>query len=179
VRRCVVSSINSPKVLGTLFAQNSNGGCHETQRLGSYSLSCRSSCLGGSVWAQDVRPAMEAANAQFLAAFNNPNPAAFPSLYTADGILIFHGGPPITGPEAIRQFWESRIKAGAKNHTFEIINTWVDGKYAYQFARASVELIPDTGEKILISGHTVRIFERQDDGTWKTKIHMFNRLGGP
>jgi hypothetical protein len=33
----------------------------------------------------------------------------------------------------------------------------------------------DNGEKTLISGHTVRIFEKQGDGTWKTKIHMYNR----
>jgi hypothetical protein len=24
----------------------------------------------------------------------------------------------------------------------------------------------------------VRIFERQDDGTWKAKMHMFNRQDG-
>lgn len=55
--------------------------------------------------ADDIRPAMEAANAQFLAAFNTPNPSAFPSLYTKDSVLSFQSAPPITGPEAIKQFW--------------------------------------------------------------------------
>src|ERR1700680_348011 len=125
------------------------------------------------VWADDVRLAMEAANAQFLAAFNTPNPAGFASLYTADSILLFQGAPALTGPEAIKQFWDSRIKAGAKDHTFEIIETGADGKFAYQVTKSSVQLVKDTGEKTLISGYSVRIFEKQSDGTWKTKVHTF------
>jgi ketosteroid isomerase-like protein len=129
--------------------------------------------------AEDLRSAMEEANARFLEAFNRPNPASFLGLYTPDAILLFQGVPPKTGPEDIMQFWESRIKAGARDHTFEIINTWADGNYAYQIARAGVQLISPAAEKTVISGYTVRIFERQTDGTWKTKVHTFNRQGGP
>jgi uncharacterized protein (TIGR02246 family) len=128
--------------------------------------------------AEDLRAAMEEANARFLNAFNRPDPAGFAGLYTPDAILLFQGVPPKIGPDAITQFWESRIKTGAKNHTFEIINAWADGKYAYQIARAGVQLVPQSGERIVISGYTVRIFERQDDGTWKAKMHMFNRQDG-
>jgi uncharacterized protein (TIGR02246 family) len=128
--------------------------------------------------AEDLRAAMEEANARFLNAFNRPDPAGFAGLYTPDAILLFQGVPPKIGPDAITQFWESRIKTGAKNHTFEIINAWADGKYAYQIAKAGVQLVPQSGERIVISGYTVRIFERQDDGTWKAKMHMFNRQDG-
>jgi ketosteroid isomerase-like protein len=131
--------------------------------------------FGKSASADDIRPAMEAANAQFLAAFNTPNPPAFLPLYTADAILFFQGAAPVTGPEAIKQFWESRIKMGVRDHTFDIIETWADGNYAYQTTRTTVQLVRDNGEKILISGHTVRIFQKQGDGTWKAKIHMYNR----
>lgn len=129
--------------------------------------------------ADDIRPAMEAANAQFLAAFNTPNPSAFPPLYTNDSVLFFQGAPPITGPEAIKQFWESQIKRGVRDHTYDIIETGADGKYAYQVTKNTVQLVRDTGERTLIAGHTVRIFEKQNDGTWKIKIHMFNRLNMP
>src|SRR5258708_36083232 len=89
------------------------------------------------VWADDVRLAMEAANAQFLAAFNTPNPAGFPSLYAGDSILLFQGAPAMTGAEAIRQFSESRIKARAKGHPFESIETGVNGKFALQVTQSS------------------------------------------
>jgi uncharacterized protein (TIGR02246 family) len=135
--------------------------------------------LAGPARTDDLRTAMEAVNAKFLAAFNTPNPAAFPALYTEDAILVFHGAPPIMGPEAIRRFWETRISAGARDHTFDIIETWADGKFAYQVTKSSVQLVRPTGEKTPISGHTVRIFEMQSDGTWKIKVHMFNILGAP
>jgi ketosteroid isomerase-like protein len=131
--------------------------------------------LGQVAQADDVRPAMESANTQFLDAFNAPNPSAFLPLYTKDSILFFQGAAPVTGPEAIKQFWESRIKIGARDHTFDITETGADGNYAYQVTRTTIQLVRDNGEKTLISGHTVRIFEKQGDGTWKTKIHMYNR----
>jgi ketosteroid isomerase-like protein len=135
--------------------------------------------LIGPAWGDDIRPAMESINARFLAAFNTPEPAAFPALYTEDAILIFHGAPPIVGPEAIKRFWEARISAGAREHTFEIIETWADGKLAYQLSKAGVTLVRPTGERTLISGHTLRVFEMQSDGAWKTKVHMFNIQGAP
>jgi uncharacterized protein (TIGR02246 family) len=127
----------------------------------------------------DVRPAMEIANTQFLTAFNTPDPSAFLHLYTKDSVLFFQGVPPVTGPEAITKFWESRIKLGVRDHTFDIIETAADGKYAFQVTKTTVQLVRDNGEKTLIAGHTVRIFERQNDGTWKTKVHMFNRPSAP
>ena len=129
--------------------------------------------------ADDIRLAMEEANARFVEAFNRPDPAGFLGLYTPDAILLFQGSPLQSGPEAIMQFWESRIKAGAKDHTFEIIDAWADGKYAFQVAKAGVQLVPPSGGKTVISGYSVRIFEKQDDGTWKAKVHVFNRQGNP
>jgi uncharacterized protein (TIGR02246 family) len=131
--------------------------------------------LGKAAVADDIRPAMEVVNAQFLAAFNTPNPSGFLPLYTQDSVLFFQGAAPVTGPEAIAQFWESRIKLGVRDHTFDITEVGVDGRYAFQVTKTTVQLVRDSGEKILIAGHTVRIFEKQSDGTWKTKIHMFNR----
>ena len=62
---------------------------------------------------------------------------------------------------------------------FEIIDVGADGRYAYQVTKTTAQLVRDTGEKIPVSGHTVRIFERQRDGSWKTKVHMFNRPNAP
>jgi uncharacterized protein (TIGR02246 family) len=121
-----------------------------------------------------LREAMEADNARWRAAFNTPKPAAFPAMYTQDAILLPSGKQPITGPEAIKQFWEGNIKSGVRDHTFEIISTRADGKYAYQIARWTVNFVKEGGTKIPLSGNTVRIFERQADGKWLTKVHIFN-----
>jgi len=121
-----------------------------------------------------LREAMEADNARWNAAFNTPNPAAFPAMYTKDAILLPSGKQPITGPGAIKQFWEGIIKSGVRDHTFEIISTRADGKYAYQIARWTIKVANEGGTKTPFSGNTVRIFERQADGKWLTKVHIFN-----
>jgi uncharacterized protein (TIGR02246 family) len=129
-----------------------------------------------SAGADPLRDAMEKDNAAWLAAFNNGNAQAFLSMYAKDALLLPPGTQPVTGgPEAIKQFWESRIKAGVREHTFEIVSVHEDGKYAYQVARWTAALVKDSGERTVYSGNTVRVFERQGDGRWLTKVHIYNR----
>src|ERR1700752_5034310 len=94
-----------------------------------------------SARADDLRTAMEVSNQQWLNAFNTPNTAAFPAMYTDDAVLIPGGAPAANGPEAIRQFWEGTIKAGFKDHTFEIIETRADGNLAYLVSGWSVNQV--------------------------------------
>jgi uncharacterized protein (TIGR02246 family) len=125
--------------------------------------------------APDLRAQMEAANATFLTAYNSQNGAAFKALYTPDAMLLAPGSQPLLGAEAIGAFWADRIKGGSrKNHTFEIVSVWADGRYAYQVARYTVDVVNDKGEIFKSAGNTVRIFERQPDGKWLTKLHIFN-----
>ena len=99
-------------------------------------------------WAQDnIRAAMEAANKEWSAAYNSLNGKAFPALYTKDAVLMPPGVPPINGSEAIGQFWTDLIKAGnRKNFAIDIANIQRDGKYAYQTARWTLDLVKDTGD---------------------------------
>lgn len=128
-----------------------------------------------SAWAEDFRAVMEADNVRWLAAYNTRNLAAFPAMYTEDAVVLPPGTQPVTGRDAIGQFWENWIKRGnRKDHTFEIVSVQQDGKYAYQVARWTVVVVKDNGETTQLSGNTVRIFERQVDGKWLTKVHIFN-----
>ena len=128
-----------------------------------------------TAWAEDLRAAMEADNARWLAAYNTRNTAAFPAMYAKDAMVLPPGPQPVTGREAIGQFWENWLKKGnRKDHTFEIVSIQQDGKYAYQVARWTLVVVKDTGEPTNLSGNTVRIFEHQPDGEWLTKVHIFN-----
>lgn len=125
--------------------------------------------------ADDVRPAMEMVNARWNAAFNTGNAQAFPAMYTKDAVVLPPGGKPVTGgPEAIAQFWDGIIKLGVKEHSFTIVSAYSDGKYAYQVARWTASLVKSPGEKAPLSGNNVRVFERQLDGSWRTKVHIHN-----
>jgi uncharacterized protein (TIGR02246 family) len=129
--------------------------------------------FGSSARADDLRSAMEAANQQWLDAFNSPNSADFPAMYTDDAMLIPGGFPVASGPEAITEFWEGSIKAGFKDHTFAIIETRADGNLAYLLSSWTVKQVKSSGEVATVNGHTLRILLKQDDGSWKTKVHMF------
>jgi len=125
--------------------------------------------------AEDLRAAMEGVNARWLQAYNTNSPQAFLDMYTNDAVLMPPGSPPVNGREAITQFWENRLKPGnRKNHTFEILSAQQDGKTAYQVNRWTADLIKDTGETTKLSGNSVRVFERQSDGGWLIKVHIFN-----
>jgi ketosteroid isomerase-like protein len=127
-------------------------------------------------WAAgDLRAAMEAANTDWLAAYNGLNGKAFPAMYASDAVVLPPGAQPINGAEAIGQFWSDRIKAGnRKNHTFEIVSIERDGKYAYQVSRWTLDVVKDNGDVTKLAGNTVRVFEEQPDGKWLTKVHIFN-----
>ena len=95
-----------------------------------------------TVRADDLRAEMEGSNKQWLEAFNTPSIASFPAMYTEDAILIPGGmAPAVPGPEAITKFWEGSIRAGFKDHTFEIVETRADGNLAYVLSSWTVKKV--------------------------------------
>jgi|SRR5215475_7212846 len=133
----------------------------------------------GGAGAEDLRSAMEADNARWLAAFNTNAPAVLAAMYTTDAIVLPPGPAgtqPVNGSQAIGKFWEDLLKIGdRKDHTWEIVSVQQDGQYAYQVARLTLDMRNKNGGFTNVSGNTLRIFERQPDGTWLTKVHIFNR----
>jgi uncharacterized protein (TIGR02246 family) len=129
----------------------------------------------GAARAEDLRAVMEADNIRWLAAYNTNTPAAFAAMYTEDAVVLPPGLQPVDGRDAIVQFWKDRLKPGnRKDHTFEIVSVRHDGRLTYQVARWTLDIVNTTGTPTRVSGNTVRVFERQPDGAWLTKVHIFN-----
>jgi ketosteroid isomerase-like protein len=65
---------------------------------------------------------MEAANAEWLNAYNTMNGHALGALYLKDAILLPPHNEAVMGAAKIEQFWTDQIKGGAfKNHTWTIL----------------------------------------------------------
>ena len=112
-------------------------------------------------------------NAQWDAAINNADFDALLPLYTADGRLMPPGAQPVTGPLAIRDFFAGRGRS-VRNHKVELVDVLPIGNYAYTTSHFTATLM--VNEKAApISGSTVRLLERQPDGQWKIKSHIFVR----
>jgi ketosteroid isomerase-like protein len=131
----------------------------------------------GVAWAEDLRAEMDAANSEWLRAYNTvADKDAFSALYTKDAMLLPPTTQPIVGSQAIGRFWSDAVRGGnRKNHSFEIVTVEHDGKYAYQVSRWALDVVNDKGEITKAIGHTVRVFEKQPNGRWLVKVHIFNR----
>jgi ketosteroid isomerase-like protein len=133
-------------------------------------LTC--TCVGYAE-ADPLADEISSAAAKWDAAINNADFDALLPLYTADGRLMPPGAQPVTGPLAIRDFFAGRGRS-VRNHKVELVDVLPSGNYAYTTSHFTATLV--VNEKATpISGSTVRLLERQPDGQWKIKSHIFVR----
>jgi uncharacterized protein (TIGR02246 family) len=126
-----------------------------------------------AAWAEeseDLQAAMEANNAKWLQAYNSQDAVALGNMYAEDAMVIAAGGQPIRGAKDIEAYWAADVGDYA-DHTWKILETRGEDDLAYQVAEWTVAE-RSGGEKY--SGNTVRVLERQSDGQWLTKVHMFS-----
>ncbi|MCA1396722.1 DUF4440 domain-containing protein [Bradyrhizobium sp. BRP56] len=114
---------------------------------------------------------LSSAAAKWDAAINNADFDALLPLYTADARLMPPGAQPVTGSLAIRNFFAGRGRS-VRDHKVELVDVLPIGSYAYTTSHFTATLV--VNEKAApISGSTVRLLERQPDGQWKIKSHIF------
>jgi ketosteroid isomerase-like protein len=124
-------------------------------------------------WADPLADEMTTMNARWDAAINTADFDALLPMYTADARLMPPGAQPVTGPTAIRNFFAGRGRS-VSNHKLELVNVVSIENYAYVTSHFTATLV--VNEKATpISGSTVRLVERQSDGLWKMKSHIFVR----
>jgi uncharacterized protein (TIGR02246 family) len=124
----------------------------------------------GAAGSQEFQAAMAANNAKWLQAYNTQDAKTLGAMYTEDAILIAAGSQPIQGSKEIEVYWTEDVK-GYGDHTWKILETRDANDLAYQVAEWTVA---ERGSGAQYSGNTVRILERQPDGEWLTKVHMFS-----
>lgn len=89
------------------------------------------------------------------------------ALYTDDAVVLDLDGKISTNSEEIRAFWRSRLSADQRGDKLVIIEFQGD---ADRIVTAAKWLA--AGAKW--EGTLVSIFERQGDGTWKTRFQRWN-----
>src|SRR3954452_1867427 len=127
----------------------------------------------GQALSDPLADKVSSAAAKWDAAINNADFDALLPLYTADGRLMPPGAQPVTGPLAIRDFFAGRGRS-VRNHKVELVDVLSVGNYAYTTSHFTATLVLDE-KAAAISGSTVRLLERQPDGQWKIKSHIFVR----
>ena len=122
----------------------------------------------------DVRETIRASNDQWNRAFNSGDAAAVAALYTADATVLPHTHDVIQSAGNIRDFWRSVIDAGFRDHAIELLDVHTQGDLDVETAKLQAEGPGEGGERQRFGGSLVNVFERQSDGSWKCRLHIWN-----
>jgi uncharacterized protein (TIGR02246 family) len=109
------------------------------------------------VAAEDVRKAVEAGNAKWIAAFNQGDAAAVAALYTEGATLMPPNSEMIEGREGVQNFWHGAIQSGLKNASLTTVAVQAQGQ-----------------DPQVVSGKYVVVWQKGSDGAWKLHVDIWN-----
>jgi uncharacterized protein (TIGR02246 family) len=111
----------------------------------------------------DIRPQIDAANAQFVSAFKRGDATGIANLYTSGAQLLPANSDFVRGTAAIRTFWQSVIDMGLKGASLETVEVEGHGDTAIEVGRyrlfAAGDVVADQGKYVVVW--------KNDNGTWK------------
>lgn len=93
-----------------------------------------------------------------------------------DAVMMIPGQPPIRGKEAIREFVESSAAVPGFSVKWEPLEAHVSasGDMAYLIERNQFSFTDSSGALVTESNKVLTVWRKQDDGTWKNVIDMWN-----
>lgn len=130
--------------------------------------------IPGGVEADEVRKAVEAANAEWVAAFNRGDAVAVAALYTEGATLMPPDREMVRGRQGIQEFWQGGIQRGLKDAVLTTVEVQADGNTAYKIGRVSLTVHAKDQAPKPISGKYVVVWKRQADGSWKLHVDIWN-----
>lgn len=113
---------------------------------------------------------VEAAYQQWNEAFNSGDAAAVAAAYTDDAIFLPPTHDVVEGPDSVQSFFNGLFENGVTGHQLEVIDVMEDGNEIVAASRWSAK----GGDGSDIGGIATHVFERQEDGSLKLKLHTFN-----
>ena len=115
---------------------------------------------------------IEAASADWVAAYNANDWELLASYFTSDAILMPPNGPAVTGRENIAA-WEAENETGYRI-ALDIENIGGSGDTAYVRGRSCVFIPLDEGEYGVDAGKFLEVRKLQEDGAWLVDVDIFN-----
>ena len=123
----------------------------------------------------DARPAIEAANKQFIAAVAKGDAAALAGMYTAAGVAFPPNGEPTKGRAAIQKMWQGVIASGIKGATLTTSEVETHGDTAYEVGNYEMKV---DGGKVVDRGKYIVIWKREQ-GQWRLHRDIWNSSMAP
>lgn len=119
-----------------------------------------------------VRVAIDARNAEWMAAFNRGDARGVTALYDEDATVIPAGAEPLRGRTAIENLFRG-AQASLKNVRLETSGLSIVGDYAYETGKSQhVDTTPD-GKMSASTDDYVVVWKRGKDGQWYYHVDMW------
>jgi ketosteroid isomerase-like protein len=127
-------------------------------------------CVSQAAYADGVRSAIEAANAEFSAAAVKGDGAGMAALYAAEGQVMPAGSEAIRGAAAIQKFWQGALDSGIAGVGLKTLEVFAQGAAATEVGQYELH---DKAGKVLDRGKYIVVW-RHEGGKWKLLRDMFS-----
>jgi ketosteroid isomerase-like protein len=117
---------------------------------------------------------VDALKASLVRALELGNARLCAAHYAADARLLPPGEPPITGEDAVVDFWQRRIAVGSDGGSLETVRRDEYGDVPVEEGRYGRR----SGDEWLDSGKYVAVFTRRSDGGWQWQTDIWNSDAG-
>ena len=118
--------------------------------------------------------ARAANRASFVAALAGGDAKAAAAVYAGNAKLLAPSAELVRGSEAIEGFWRAGLEAGVRAAELEAVEFDQHDGLAYEIGRYALQLEPAEGGTVVDRGNYLLVHERQEDGSWRWAVEMFN-----
>lgn len=93
-----------------------------------------------------------------------------------DAVMMAPGQPPLRGKDAIEGFLASTAEIPGFEIRWEPLEAHISagGNMAYLIERNQISMLDSTGARVTEHNKVLTVWERQEDGTWKNVVDMWN-----
>jgi uncharacterized protein (TIGR02246 family) len=129
--------------------------------------------------ADDVRAAIEAGNAKFMADYAAGDTKALALAYTEDAVMLPPDATRVAGHAAIEALWKSWIDGGLKNLTLKTTEVDFGGDLAYEVGDFTLQVPVEGGNPTTATDNYVVVWKRGEDDAWRLKVDTWNDTPSP
>jgi uncharacterized protein (TIGR02246 family) len=129
--------------------------------------------------AEDVKAAIEAANAKMEKDYAAGDAKAIAEAYTEDGVMLPPDATVVKGRDAIAKLWKSWIDQGLKNLKLKSTDIEASGDIAYEVGDFSLDVPGEDGSMTPAPGNYVVVWKKGADGAWQLKVDTWNDAPAP
>lgn len=121
-----------------------------------------------------ARPAIEAANADWVPAMKRKDAKAIASAYAPDGVLVGPDGKAVQGREAVEAFYAQRMEGGFRFLRGSLVQdgvVLVPGPLIYEWGHADIE-VERNGKLVHGTGNYLTVWKRNASGAWQISRNL-------